>query len=37
VFTGRLLKAGFEVEEVRVRARGSRGARHMIWLAQRPG
>ena len=35
-FTGRLLKAGFEVEEVPVRARGNRGARHMIWLAQRP-
>jgi spermidine synthase len=36
-FTGRLLKAGFEVEEVRVRARGTKGARHMIWLAQRGG
>ena len=35
-FTGRLLKAGFEVQEVPVRARGSKGARHMIWLAQRP-
>ena len=34
VFTGRLLKAGFEVEEVRVRARRTRGARHVIWLAQ---
>jgi len=34
-FTGRLLKAGFEVEEVPVRARGTRGARHMIWLARR--
>jgi len=35
-FTGRLLKAGFAVEEVRVRARGSKGARHVIWLAQCP-
>lgn len=35
-FTGRLLKAGFAVEEVRVRARGLKGARHVIWLAQRP-
>jgi len=34
-FTGRLRKAGFEVEEVRVRARGSKGARHIIWLARR--
>lgn len=36
VFTGRLFKAGFDVKEVPVRARGSRGARHMIWLARRP-
>ncbi len=35
-FTGRLLKAGFAVEEVAVRSRGSKGSRHMIWLAQRP-
>ena len=35
-FTGRLLKAGFEVEERRVRACGSRGARHVIWLARLP-
>jgi spermidine synthase len=35
-FTGRLRKAGFEVEEVKVRANGSRGgARHMIWIATR--
>jgi len=36
VFTGRLFKAGFAVEELRVRARGTRGARHTIWLAQYP-
>jgi spermidine synthase len=35
-FSRRLLKAGFEVEEVVVRARGSRGGgRHVIWLATR--
>src|ERR1700709_2107798 len=33
-FTWRLRKAGFEVEEVRARANGSRGgARHVIWIA----
>lgn len=37
-FTRRLHKAGFEVEEVRVRANGKRGgARHIIWIATRPG
>jgi spermidine synthase len=36
-FTRRLGKAGFEVEEVKVRAgRTGRGARHVIWLARRP-
>jgi spermidine synthase len=35
-FTRRLRKAGFDVEEVKVRAHGSRGgARHMIWIATR--
>src|SRR5881394_1873487 len=35
-FTWRLHKAGFEVEEVRARANGSRGgARHVIWIATR--
>jgi spermidine synthase len=35
-FTGRLRKAGFEVEEIKVRANGSRGgARHVIWIATR--
>jgi len=33
-FAKRLSRAGFEVDEVRVRARGSRGGgRHTIWLA----
>lgn len=37
-FTQRLRRAGFAVEEVRVRATGgSRGARHVIWLATSPG
>ena len=36
-FSGRLDKAGFVVEEVRVRAnRKGRGSRHVIWLASRP-
>jgi len=34
-FTRRLRTAGFDVEEVGVRARGKRGARHVIWLATR--
>jgi spermidine synthase len=35
-FTWRLRKAGFEMEEVRARANGSRGgARHVIWIATR--
>ena len=32
-FTTRLRKAGFRVEEESVRARGRRGARHVVWLA----
>jgi hypothetical protein len=33
-FTRRLRKAGFDVEEVKARANGSRGgARHVIWVA----
>lgn len=36
-FTRRLNDAGFEVEEVAVRARSNqRGARHVIWFATRP-
>ncbi|MEP2102904.1 MAG: hypothetical protein ABJP02_05855 [Parasphingorhabdus sp.] len=33
-FTRRLTDVGFAVEEAPVRARGKRGAHHMIWLAQ---
>lgn len=32
-FGRRLQDAGFEVEEVQVRARAARGARHVVWLA----
>lgn len=35
-FTSRLRKAGFRVDEVKVRANGGRGgARHVIWIATR--
>jgi spermidine synthase len=34
-FVQRLRKVGFEVDQVRVRARGSKGARHIIWFARR--
>lgn len=34
-FTGRLRRAGFAVEEARVRAHGKSGARHVIWLAEK--
>ena len=34
-FLQRLRKTGFEVDEVRVRTRGSKGARHVIWFAKR--
>jgi spermidine synthase len=34
-FSQRLRKVGFDVEEARVRANGNKGARHVIWLAQR--
>jgi spermidine synthase len=37
-FTSRLRKAGFDVEEVGVRAKGVRGgSRHVLWLATKPG
>lgn len=32
-FTRRLKQAGFAVEEIKTRANGKRGARHIIWLA----
>lgn len=34
-FTKRLRGAGFSVEEVAVRARGTKGRRHTIWLAEK--
>jgi len=34
-FLQRLRKVGFEVDEVRVHAHGSKGARHIIWFACR--
>ncbi|MCC6207923.1 MAG: hypothetical protein IT488_07205 [Gammaproteobacteria bacterium] len=34
-FHARLQQTGFEVEELRVRAHGKRGARHIIWLARK--
>jgi spermidine synthase len=35
-FTQRLARGGFRVEAVAVRAGRARGARHTIWLAERP-
>jgi spermidine synthase len=34
-FTRRLRAAGFSAEEIGVRANGRRGARHIIWIAER--
>ncbi len=34
-FSQRLRKVGFEVEQVRVRARDKKGSRHIIWFARR--
>jgi spermidine synthase len=34
-FTRRLREAGFAVEELAVRANGRRGARHILWFAER--
>jgi spermidine synthase len=34
-FAQRLRKTGFETDEIRVRAHGSKGARHTIWFALR--
>jgi len=37
-FTGRLRRAGLDVDEIRVRSRAAgRGARHVIWIATRAG
>lgn len=36
-FTRRLRRCGFGVEEVRVRANGKTGARHVIWIAVKDG
>jgi len=35
-FSIRLGKTGFDVEEVRVRAHGGKGAQHLIWVARKP-
>jgi spermidine synthase len=35
-FTRRLKQSGLNVEEINTRARGKRGARHVIWLATKP-
>jgi len=35
-FVARLRQVGFAVDEVPVRAHGSKGARHLIWLASKP-
>lgn len=34
-FTIRLRKCGYRVQEVNVRAHGNKGARHLIWLAEK--
>lgn len=34
-FSKRMQQAGFKVEEVRVRAHGKRGSKHMLWLGER--
>lgn len=34
-FLQRLRKVGFEVDEMRIRARGSKGARYILWFARR--
>ncbi|HCK83771.1 MAG TPA: spermidine synthase, partial [Hyphomonadaceae bacterium] len=34
-FARRLKHAGFKVEETAVRARGGKGARHVIWFCSR--
>lgn len=34
-FSKRMQQAGFKVEEIRARAHGKRGSKHMIWLGKR--
>ena len=34
-FSKRMQQAGFKVEEIRARAHGKRGSKHMIWLGER--
>jgi spermidine synthase len=36
-FSSRLRKAGFEVDEISVRARGTRGQRYVVWIATKLG
>jgi spermidine synthase len=36
-FARRLRASGYAVEEIAARARGKRGARHVIWIAVKPG
>jgi spermidine synthase len=36
-FTARLGRAGFQAEEVRVKAGRGRGARHVLWFGTKPG
>jgi len=33
-FSQRLRRAGFAVEEITARSRGTRGARHVIWIGK---
>jgi hypothetical protein len=35
-FTQQLERAGFVAEEKAVKSRGTKGSRHIIWLARRP-
>jgi spermidine synthase len=35
-FASRLVRAGFSVEEIRVRGNKGRGGRHIIWIATNP-
>ncbi len=35
VFSDKVRKAGFKVEEVQVYAHGNKGTRHTIWIAEK--